>query len=781
MNAIKSSKDSNLLFEKTESCSFEDAFPLGNGSLGATVYGGVLNETVSLNHDTLWSGYPKTNVFRGNKKSALDKAKALLREKKYVDADAVFANEFSSYGCDAFMPMGSLGMNFSYGEGKISSYSRSLDLSKGIASVSYKVGSASFERTAFVSHPDNVFVYRTEGDGTVFSVKISLSSQLYSKTYAIADASRLFLEGECPVTSEQKTNRTDAKTLYFDEPEKRGVRFLCGLCILTDGNKVSNGNAVTVTNATYIELRLTARTSYNGYNKHPFLEGKEYKNACVSALNTVYGCDTNELLASHVKDHSRYYSRVAVNVGSSNKSRTPTSARIELYNKGAQDKALPALLFNYGRYLTIAASRKGSLATSLQGIWNEHFFAPWQSDYTVNINTEMNYFPTLMVNLKEMYEPLISLIKSVSDRGRETASVMYGADGWVCHHNTDPWAFTQPVPGLACWSFWNACGAWLCHHLMEYYEYTLDTEFLKKTAFPIMCESARFYLSQLEDSDDGYRIVFASTSPENRFIHENARCAVSETTEMTMAAVRELFANVLKASKLIDITNDVTLNVENELPRLRPSKIGSDGRLLEWYNEHPECEVHHRHVSHLYSLHPGNAISPLTTPELAEACRKTLEVRGDEGTGWSLAWKCNFFARLLDGDHALSLVKQQLRPCRSRGINYSGGGGSYPNLLCAHPPFQIDGNFGVTSGICEMLLQSSPDTVHVIPALPTEWATASYRGLRAKGKRTVSAVIENGELSECELKGSMPQKILVAGKDLTDRFVYENGKAIYRK
>lgn len=781
MKRTNVSKDSIILFEKTEARSFEEAFPLGNGSLGATVYGGVYSDTVSLNHDTLWSGYPKKNVFRGDKKASLDRAKALLREKKYDEVDTEISNNFGSYGCDAYMPMGTLKLDFGYSEQKLTSYTRTLDLTKGIASVNFKMGGASFKRTAYTSHPDDVFVYRTESDGATFSVDAKLTSPIYSKTYTEDSAKLIFLEGECPVTSEQKVGRTDAKTLYFDEPEKRGVRFLCGLCIFTDGAIANRGCYASISNATYLEIRLVARTSYNGYAKHPFLEGKEYRQACRNALNTVCGCDGSALLTAHIKDHARYFSRVALDIGSSGKSRIPTSQRLERYVNGEADKALPALLFNYGRYLTIASSRKGTLATSLQGIWNEHFFAPWQSDYTVNINTEMNYYPTLAINLKEMYEPLISLIKGVSDRGRETASVMYGADGWVCHHNTDPWAHTQPVAGMAVYLFWNACGAWLCHHLMEYYEYTLDLDFLKKTAFPIMCESARFFLSQLEDSEDGYRIVFASTSPENRFIYNNARCAVSETTEMTMALVRELFANVSTVSKLLDITNDVTRNVENELPRLRPSMIGSDGRLLEWYSEQKECEIHHRHVSHLYALHPGNAISPLTTPELAEACRKTLEVRGDEGTGWSLAWKCNFFARLLDGDHALSLIKQQLRPCHTRGFNYSGGGGSYPNLLCAHPPFQIDGNFGATSGICEMLLQSTLDTVHVFPALPSEWDKLSFRGLRAKGKRTVTATVKDGKLDTCEIKGTMPSRIIVAGTDMTDSFVYENGKAIYKK
>ncbi|MBQ9693083.1 MAG: glycoside hydrolase family 95 protein [Clostridia bacterium] len=779
MSRINISKDSVTLFEKKEAAAFEEAFPLGNGTLGAMFRGGAFTDVMTLNHDTLWSGYPRGDRYRGNKKESLDKAKALLREKKYLEADAEITNNFGSYGSDAYMAMGALTVSYSYGGAKLSAYKRTLDLTSAVAALSYKIDDRKFTRISFVSKPADAIVYRTVCENGTFSASVNLTSQLYSRTYASEDGARLFLEGECPVTSEQNLHRTDRQTVYSDLPEERGMRFMCALCLITDGKTVTRGNSIEAVNATFIDIRIVARTSFNGYKKHPFLDGKEYKNSCLDALNSVCGRDERALLRDHAKDHKRFFSRVKLNLGTSKKMHIPTSERLKLYVNGGEDKALPALLFNMGRYLTIASSRKGSQASNLQGIWNEHFFAPWHSNYTVNINTEMNYFPTLAISLPEMYEPMLTLIKEVSEAGKRTAKEMYGADGWVCHHNTDLWRHTQPVAGMTVYLFWNACGAWLCHHLAEYYEYTLDEKFLASTAFPIMCESARFYLSQMEDSEDGYRIVFASTSPENRYLHENGLTAIAETTEMTMALVRELFGNVSRFSKLLNLSNDVTRNVENELPRLRPSVIGSDGRITEWYGEREEKEIHHRHVSHLYALHPGNEISPMTTPELADACRKTLEVRGDEGTGWSLAWKCNFFARLFDGDHALSLIKRQLRPCNTRGFNYSGGGGSYPNLLCAHPPFQIDGNFGVTSGICEMLLQSSPDTVHILPALPSEWKELSVRGLSAKGKRKISLSVKNGELYSCEITGDMPKTVYVRGNDVTEDFVWENGKAIY--
>ena len=368
-----------------------------------------------------------------------------------------------------------------------------------------------------------------------------------------------------------------------------------------------------------------------------------------------------------------------------------------------------------------------------------------------------------------MYQPLLRLIEEVAESGEETAEKLYGAEGWCCHHNTDLWRHTQPVAGQATWLFWNGAGGWFCHHLMEYYEYTLDKKFLKEKARPIMEGAAKFYLSQLE-TKDGYRIIFPSTSPENRFLCEGGTSAVSETTEMTMAIVRELFGNYVKVCDILAVTDETLEKVKEEIPNLMPTMIGSDGRVLEWYGEREEREVHHRHVSHLYSLHPGHAITPEKTPELADACRKTLEVRGDDGTGWSLAWKSNFFARLRDGDHVLSLIKRQLRLQEPMDTVRMGGGGTYPNMFCAHPPFQIDGNFGALSGITEMFLQSETDAVHIIPALPSEFENVGVKGLKAKGNRTVTIKVRDGKLVYCKIKGTLPSRITVRGEDMTGKF-----------
>ena len=779
MNGVKTPKDSLILFEKKEATSFEEAYPLGNGHLGAMVYGGARQDTLTLNHDELWSGYPRNNIFRGQKKASLDRAKALVREQKYSEADDELSEGFGSYGSATFLPMGTLTVDYDLGNAHVTAYERTLDLATAIASTRYKAGGAVHTRTAYASYPQNVLVYRSESESGSFGARISLTCQLYSKTYTLQEHPMLVLEGECPATSKQCMMRTDRNVLYSDAPEARGIRFLCAALLHTDGKIDNKGNAFSISGASFIEIRLAAETSFHGYEKHPFLDGKEYKNTCINRLLALHTLAEADLRAAHVKDYKKYFGRLSLSLGTSNKGRVPTSLRLARFAAGAKDTALPALLFNFGRYLTIAASRKGTEPTNLQGIWNEHFFAPWHSNYTLNINTQMNYFPTLGVGLPEMYEPLLRMIFELREAGRVTASEMYGAGGWCCHHNTDLWRHTQPVMGKARYLFFHA-SAWLCHHLTEYYDYTLDRKFLEKFAFSTMCEAAEFYLTQLETAPDGTRVVFPATSPENTFTYAGGDAAVSETTEMAMATVRELFSDICRFARLLGVSNELTEKIEKELPHLRKTVIGSDGKIEEWYGEQQEIDPHHRHISHLYALHPGHEISPLTTPELANACKNTLAARGDAGTGWGLAWKCNCYARLHQGDRALDLIRRQLTLTTERGTDYHGRGGSYPNLLCAHPPFQIDGNFGVTAGLLEMLLQSSPDTVHIAPALPTEWQNVSVRGIRAKGKRHVSFKITDGKLTACEISGTAPEKIYVGGIDKTAYFIYQNGKSIFK-
>ncbi len=740
---IKQSFDSLNLISNSPSNIWEEAYPLGNGTLGAVVYGGTDKELISLNHDTLWTGYPRTNEFRGSNEAYV-KARALVREGKYPEAQQTLKEGFSSYGSEAYMPMGDMEIEF-HENGRISSYRRRLDLSKAINTVTYKQNGKKFIRESFVSHPNHAFVMKITCEGGTFDFDIKLTSLLYSGVFTEGDI--IAVKGECPLNSQQNIERTDRTRLY--DETRHGMGFMFAATVSTDGKKKSVGDRISITGATDAVILLCAETSFNGYEKDPAAEAKEYKKACTEMLKKVSGKEYSALKRCHIRDYRKYFSRLKLNLGSDGLGRVPTKVRMERYEQGSSDSALPALLFNFGRYLTIAASRSESQPMNLQGIWNHRFMPPWHSNYTVNINTEMNYFPTLAANLAEMYEPLVKMAEELSVTGTVTAKKLYHAPGWVCHHNTDLWRHTQPVAGDPVYSFWCAGSGWLCHAIYEYFEYTLDIGYLKRI-YPVMQGAAEFYLSQLETLPNGKRAVFPSTSPENNYLFNNSKAAVSETAEMTMAIVRELFGNILKSAKLLGIENEITESIKKELPCLHQPVIASDGRLCEWYGEHPDAEIHHRHVSHLYGLHPGNGITPKKTPELAEACKKTLETRGDDGTGWSLAWKSNFWARLGDGNRAMRLIRRQLNLSGGSAVNMHHGG-SYPNLLCAHPPFQIDGNFGALSGMLEMLVQSDSENVYICPALPDEWKNIEVSGIRAKGNKEVEFRVIDGEIKDLKI------------------------------
>lgn len=771
-------RDSFVLYEKTAAGRFEESFLIGNGSLGASVYSDPINERIFLNSDTLWTGHVRSESANGNRVEALDKVKELVANKKYREACAAAESDFSSYASDAYLPMAELDICFSKKEEKLTRYKRTLDLSRAICRSSYIKGVAKYNTEAFVSYPDKAFAWRTECAEGSFSLIISLSTRLYGRSYT--QGKRLYLEGECPVSSQKNISRTNRKTLYYDDPEKRGIRFMCGLSLDTDGLVKDGGDSLEIIGATFIDIRIVSETSFNGYKKHPYLEGKPYRENCIRSLDRVSAIPYGQMKNRHEKDFSSRFTVSKLDLGSSERSSVPTSIRLLEYQKGVEDKGIITLLYNFGKYLTVSASRKGSEAMNLQGIWNPHFFAPWHSNYTLNINTEMNYFPTLSMGLNEEFVPYVNLIRDISEKGRETAKKFYGAEGWVCHHNSDLWRYTEPVSGSSAWSFWNASGAWLSNHLFEYYEYSLDKNFLEEISYPIMKGAAKFYLTQIIEDETGDHIIFPSTSPENDYVCDGGEASISETTEMTMACVRELFAKTLIAAKILGDRDETVKKVEMEVSRLRKTKVGSDGRILEWYEEKEETEINHRHVSHLYGLYPGNEISSLTEPRLAAAAEKTLAVRGDEGTGWSLAWKAIFYARLFNGNKALELIKKQLRPCQSNDVNYTSKGGTYPNLTCAHPPFQIDGNFGVLAAITEMLVSSDFNTVHLIPALPDEWKSAEVKDIRIKGGRSLSFTLCDGDIAECKIFGNAPCKIFIAGEEKTELFENKNGITVYK-
>lgn len=750
--------DSRLLYYKRPAKAWTAALPLGNGSIGAMIFGGVRQATVSLNYDQLWTGFPKTYQHMCSYES-FEEARKLALDGKLYEAQKLLEENFEGHNSEAYMPFGDIIIESE--KGRVKNYSRSLDLSTAVHTVTYEKHDVVYTRESFVSYPDKAFVMKISADSKQsISFVLKVKSPLKSSIFNLDEA--LVLDGICPSYSINNKELLGSEyEEYSEDDAKKGISFRGAIKVKTDGQIIIEEDRITVSNADAAEIYFTCESSFNGFDKHPNLEGKEYKNACINALNEVFKKNYEDVKSNHIADYKSYYDRVCLDLGTAAKEKVPTDKRLAEFICKKNDLGLYALLFNFGRYLTIAGSRENTQAMNLQGIWNNRTNPPWSSNYTVNINTEMNYFPTLMVDMPELHLPLVDLVKELSVTGEKTAKELYHARGFTAHHNVDIWRMTTPVQGNSQWSFWPMSSGWFCRHLYEHYEYTLDVDFLRNTAYPIMKKAAEFYLDLLVPDKDGYLIIAPSTSPENSFKYGKEACSVSQTSTMSMSIIKELFIDCQKAADILNDRNSVIDEINEKLPKLLPFKIGSNGDLLEWYNEEEWTEPHHRHISHLYALHPARLINHEDTPELIEACRKTLEYRGDNGTGWSLGWKINFWARMFDGNHALQLIDMQLRPVDNKyHINYKGGGGTYPNMFDAHPPFQIDGNFGAVSGISEMLMQSTADTIYLLPALPEKWKNGSIKGLRAKGNIKVDIEWKNSQLVDYKLYGNTDGKTI---------------------
>ncbi len=735
---------SNTLWYKSPAKAWTQSLPIGNGTLGAMIFGGTKEEKICLNHDELWSGKPKNTIREGAPES-YKKAQKLALEGRLNEAQKEVEENFQSVFSQAYMPLGNIEVSFDLC-GSVKNYKRSLDLRTAVSSVEFDCKNVKYCREYFASYPDKAIAAKFTCSEKKLNFTIGLTSKL--KASSTVDENVIYLDGECP--SEQNFGEP-TNPRYLDEPEMKGMLFRGAIKIDTDGKTVRADDRIKVTDATYAYIYFTAETSFNGWNKHPYLDGKEYKDPCMNRLMSLADYDT--IKANHLADYTELYNRVSLDLGGEDVS-LPTDKRLQAFKRNKADIKLIALVYNYGRFLAITSSREGSQPSTLQGIWNDRVIPPWNSNYTVNINTEMNYWPVLMCNLAECNLPIVEFVKDLSVTGEKIAQKRYHARGFCVHHNVDLWRHADCVAGAAQWAFWPMAGGWLCEHIYNHYLYTNDKNFLKETGYPLMKKSAEFFLDMLVEDKDGYLIFAPSTSPENDFHFGKRHISVSATSTMTMAIIRENFENVLKSAKVLGIHDDFTKDVENALGKLLPFKTGSQGELLEWYEEQEAVEPHHRHKSHLYGLHPAQLITPDETPELAAACKKSLELRGDNGTGWSLGWKINMWARLWDGDHALKLLKMQLRPVLPKQIKYHGGG-TYPNLFDAHPPFQIDGNYGCTSGICEMLLQSREGKIFLLPALPTSWKNGKVKGLKAVGNITVDIEWKDGKLSKYKLDGDI--------------------------